>query len=215
MESSSKTPLQQLKECWLNIPRSYRYFIKYLVAVWKLCKKVFPCLETIAEKIGFSKSTVNRAKNFFFSIGVLVYKKTAYTSNTYFINEEVLKINFKNQKWHFTYVNEPIREPVFNVANNKKIYVHDVPLHKAKKEEQNWLEKLPQYLKCNFMKCFDSNYAWIFKKVSEYDLAMAFEDLKWYASQPKGQGLSKERCAKLYFTLLNERRKGKNEPARC
>lgn len=200
----SEKPIEVLKEQWAYLTPSYREFIKYLVSIWRYCRKIFPSLLKIAERIGFSKSTVNRAKNYFIKIGILSVKKRAYLSNTYHLDADLLKVDFKNKKWHFTYEDEPIREPVSYVANTTK-YVHNVLQHKVDKKEPPLAHMHDKFKHNDILTTFDfGKYGWIFKKLSLYLQQKVLENFTWYLNElrKKGETITKDRGVAILCSLL-------------
>jgi hypothetical protein len=86
-----------LRENFLNTfqllsPKQQKIW-RYLQYCSNTIRQVFPSQQTIANKCGCHRSTVNVTIGKFFQWGWLVKKKRCYRSNVYFVNDELKAIN--------------------------------------------------------------------------------------------------------------------------
>ncbi len=99
IKQNKETSIIELKNKWPYLPKSFGKILKYLILEQKNSGKLSPCINTIAKKTKFSRSTTKRAIKFYENIGIMYHLKRAYNSNIYFLNNELLEIDFKNPKW--------------------------------------------------------------------------------------------------------------------
>lgn len=152
---------------------------KYLQWFAQKFRCVFPCLQKIANAIGCSKATVMRATSLFEKLGWIAKKKRGYCSNTYFMNDELISLNLKDEK---IFLREECKVNATVFKESFPVYIDTstslVPVSKSPiSEEQPILDVVK--IKC--LKVEDQQK--LSNKFSEYSLVQAIQDAKWYARQ--------------------------------
>ncbi len=162
---------------------------------------VFPSLETIAKDIKLSKRQVQNALKYFCKVGLLGWVKRPYRSNVYFMPDEIIEIDLKDERSlnERSEINCHQNCHVFPVVLSKEKELQctskspsaPVPKSLEKKEQKDqeerkkWYFSLPMCLQLRFMwDSFDfKRFGWIFKSLSEQQIYEILNDFTWYRKQ--------------------------------
>lgn len=119
--------------------------LQYLQWFAKKFRCVFPCLQKIANAIRCSIRTVSNATRLFENLGWVYKKRRGYCSNIYFINEEIIALDLKDESI-FLRENLPIDCHVLKESSSVFIdstVVDEDQLIQKKKEKR----PIPHFLK--------------------------------------------------------------------
>lgn len=122
----------------------------YIQFLAKKFRNVFPSVDQIAKTCGCGTATVKRALKYFSEVGWLSKIRRCYRSSIYKIPEEILDLDLtKNRtfkKPSSTSVNDPMSDPIYNVAKSESISLRkeQVPVEvaKAPTSEDDGFEKI-------------------------------------------------------------------------
>lgn len=197
-----KSLVEILKNSWQIFTKGYRRVFKYLWWFFKKLRQVFPSLETIAKEVKLSKRQVQNALKHFLTLGLIGWVRRPYQSNVYFMPDEVIGVNLKDERS----LNEKLPENshenchkdchVFNVASSfvslssctSESPSAIVPKFKEKEKQQgqeakkSWYFSLPKSLQLKFIyDLFDfTRFGWALKALTEYEVSEVINNFFWY-----------------------------------
>lgn len=199
MEKRSLTEL--LKNSWRIFSKGYRRVFKYLWWFFRHLRTVFPSLDTISMEVKLSKRQVQNALNHFLGLGLLGWVKRPYQSNVYFMPEEIIEIDLKDEKsmnarseqncHQDCHVLPVASSSVFSFPCTSGTPSANVPKSSKKEEEKaaeerkTWFNSLHRSLRLKFMwESFDfKRFGWITKNLSECQIYEILNDFSWYRKQ--------------------------------
>ncbi len=193
-----KSLLEFFKDSWQLFSKGYRKVFKYLWWYFQKVRAVFPSLETIAKDIKMSKRQVQNALKYFCSVGLIGWVKRPYQSNVYFMPNEIIKIDLKDERslnahseincHQDCHVLPVVSSSVLNISCTSKSPSAPVPKSLEKKEQKDkeerkkWYFSLPISLQLRFMwDAFDfKRFGWAIKALSEHQIYEILNDFTWY-----------------------------------
>lgn len=198
--------VQEVQKIWNKLPKSCK---KIFSIIHRLDEKhkgdVFFEIESVVKWSGFCERTVYYALKRLRSIGWISHLNRPYQCNIYFMLDVLKKFKFFFSRVKIAVGLQTINTlSVFSsLSVQPKSPSAPSPVLSSKENQEEQEQKefsyphwVPKWCRFGFMKYFNfKKFGWILRKVSEQDVAIAIENMKWYQKQ----GKSIEDHAKLFF----------------
>jgi hypothetical protein len=166
------------------LSRFKRKIFKYIHGLLRTYIHAFPSLITIANNCGCSVKTVQRAIDYFVSVGFISYRTRPYQSNVYFMDDDILKLNLDDPNLFLkkNLISDVQQDVHPNVQQD--VHVLDLSINQTNirsDQEEQKVDKV-NYGNYKFLlnKRFSPREAYLLAKYPEHAVQMAYENCQWY-----------------------------------
>lgn len=179
---------ESLATVYPHLSPGFRRVFRYLQAMSKKYRSVFPSLEEIADRCLLSTKQVQRAINKFIELGWLAKTKRAYQSCIYWLVDCLVKVNLGCRKFFEkpSFSEENVQQNVhvlgsYKEYDNIQSTSNQVPAEKAEDNEPASLQ-IPEPFK-QMKRLTDQHRNVLASNFSEYELMKALDDITWYRNK--------------------------------
>lgn len=170
---------------WIPLSKSHKRIFRYLQDLSRRYKFVYPAVPTIAKECECSDRTVERATKLFRDRGWLTAKKMGYSSNVYYLINELIKLDLDDPKIYQLSDAEKHELSPRNDAQNVGVSSL-LNTNTSTKENSTHIKNASKFRTYHQLNQFSLDF-WqkltLTQHFSEAEISKAIEDYFWYIAE--------------------------------